>query len=225
MSAIIVMQGRLRSSRLPGKGFFTFFGQTLWERACDIALAVPGVDEVVFATGDLPENELMKPLVEAKGVRFFAGSEDHVLQRFCAAVGKSRADYVVRMTCDNYLIQPEFIAALVTATQFARSDYGFIEPLSHYAGEVIRRELLLEEYARGAYSAEAREHVTWDIRRSPAWTKTMLAADFGGVNHRASLTLDNLEDLIQLKRLEQTRPALAGVCCVGELRKISPVQT
>ncbi len=159
MSAIIVMQGRLRSSRLPGKGFFTFFGQTMWERACDIALAVPGVEEVVFATGDLPENFLMKPLVEARGARFFAGSEDHVLQRYCAAVENSRADLVVRMTCDNYLMQPEFITAVIAATEAARADYGFIEPLSHFAGEVIRRECLLEEYARGQYSARPRANM------------------------------------------------------------------
>jgi len=221
---IIVLQGRLRSTRLPGKGFFTFFGQTIWERMCAIAREVRGAQEVVFATGDLPENELIRPVVEATGVRFLAGSEDNVLERFCQAVRASRAEYVGRITCDNYLIQPEFIEALAESVQAARADYGYIEPLSHYAGEIVRREVLLEEFARGNYSPLAREHVTYDIRQSATLVKTILPADFGGVDHRRSVTLDNLEDLIQLKRLEQTHPALARVRCVEELRKISPAQ-
>jgi spore coat polysaccharide biosynthesis protein SpsF (cytidylyltransferase family) len=219
---IIVLQGRLRSTRLQGKGFFTFFGKTVWERLCAIALEVRGVEEVVFATGDLPENELMRPLVEATGARFLVGSESNVLERYSLAVRDSRADYVVRMTCDNYLIQPEFIEALAAAVRQAGSDYGYIEPLSHYAGEVIRREVLLEEFARGNYSPLAREHVTYDIRESAKRAKTVLPADFGGVDHRRSITLDTVDDLIQLKRLEQAHPALAQLRCVEELRKISP---
>src|ERR1017187_9280429 len=102
---MVVLQGRLRSTRLPGKGYFTFFGQTLWERACDIALAVRSVQKVVFATGDLSENCLMRPLIEAKGVGFLAGSENNVLQRFWQAIEGYSGEYLVRITCDNYLVQ------------------------------------------------------------------------------------------------------------------------
>jgi spore coat polysaccharide biosynthesis protein SpsF len=214
------MQGRVRSTRLPGKGYFTFFGQTIWERMCDIATDVRGVSEVVFATGDLPENNLIRPLVEAKGVRFFAGSEDNVLDRFCRALEGTGADYVIRITCDNYLIQPDAIEGLAAAVREARADYGFIEPLSHYAGEVIRIETLRHAWVRGDYSDLAQEHVTWDLRQSPAVRKIAMSRDYLGLDHSASVTLDTIEDLIQMKLLETARPELQPVRCLDAIRQI-----
>jgi len=221
---IIVMQGRVRSSRLPGKGFFTFFGQTLWERLCDIALEVRGAREVVFATGDHAENRLVQPLIESKGVRFFMGSEDNVLQRYCDVVKDSSAEYVVRLTCDNYLIQPELVEALAAAVKEKKADYGFIEPLSHYAGEVIRREVLLQEYQSGKYTAMGREHVTYDIRQSKTYRQVTLPNNFGGVDHQHSLTLDTLDDLVVMKKLERSHPGLIRLRCLEELRKVDLVK-
>lgn len=215
---IIVMQGRLRSSRLPGKGFFTFFGQTVWERMCDIALAVSGVERVVFATGDIEENELMRPLVEAKGVQFFKGSEDNVLERYVDAVKGYQGDYLVRLTCDNYLAQPEMIEAMVAAAVAAGVDYAFIEPLSHYAGEVVRCDALRACYRKG-YSPQAKEHVTWDIRNGD-FTKLSLPSDFLGLDHTASETLDTIDDLVTMKKLEGSFSSLSQVRCLEQLRGI-----
>ena len=217
---IIVMQGRVRSTRLPGKGFFTFFGQTIWERMCDIAMDVRGVSEVVFATGDLPENHLMRPLVEAKGVRFFAGSEDNVLERFCRALEGTRVDYLIRITCDNYLIQPDVIEGLAAATAAADADYGFVEPLSHYGGEVIRIKTLRQSFSRGDYSDLAREHVTWDIRNATASRKVALPPDYLGLDHTCSLTLDTIDDLVLMKRLEAKQPGLRPVRCMDAVRRL-----
>lgn len=215
---LIILQGRVRSTRLPGKGFFTFFGQTIWERMCDIALAIGGAREVVFATGDLPENHLMRPLVEGRGVRFFAGNEDNVLERFCRVAATSPAEYVVRLTCDNYLIQPEVVEGLVDAVRAGAADYGHVLPLSHFAGEVIRRQTLLDCHASGTYTPQAREHVTWDIRRSTSLRQVALPADFLGLDHGYGLTLDDVDDLIRMKRLEQTCPDLRPVRCLQGLR-------
>ena len=217
---IIVMQGRVRSTRLPGKGFFTFFGQTVWERMCDIALAVGGVKEVVFATGDLPENHLIRPIVESKGVRFFAGSEDNVLERYCQAVEGSDADYLIRLTCDNYLVQPQVIEGLAAAVRAAGGDYGFVEPRSHFAGEVVRLSALRECWLTGRYSDLAREHVTWDIRQSPSTRRVALPADYLGLDHGRSLTLDTIEDLIRMKGLEAQAPDLRPVRCLEALRRV-----
>ena len=214
---IIVLQARLRSTRLPAKGFLPFFGQTVWERMCDIALAVRGAEEVVFATGDAPGNELGRRLVEAKGVRFFSGSEDDVLARFYHATAGSRADHVVRLTCDNYLAQPEVIEGLVAAVRADKADYGYVAPLSHFAGEVVSRELLHGHFLSRRYSPKAAEHVTWDIRNDDRTRKLALRDDYLGIDHRSGLTLDNIEDFITMKRLEAAFPSLAETRCLGSL--------
>jgi spore coat polysaccharide biosynthesis protein SpsF (cytidylyltransferase family) len=218
---IIVMQGRVRSTRLPGKGFFTFFGQTIWERMCDIAREVRGVSDVVFATGDLPENQLIRPIVESKGVRFFIGSEDNVLERFCLAVDGTDADYVIRITCDNYLVQPDVIENLAAIVRDERAEYGFVEPLSHFAGEVIRVEALREAWACGDITDLTREHVTWDLRQSRATNKVRLPPDYLGIDHACRLTLDTFEDLILMKTLEAEQPQLEPVRCLDAVRHLA----
>ena len=214
------MQGRLRSTRLPAKGFHTFFGQTIWARMCAIALAVKGSNEIYFATGDLPENQLARPLVEPQGVKFFAGSEENVLERFAQIALLSKQEYILRITCDNYLIQPEVIDGLYEAVSSAQADYGYIDPLSHYAGEIIKRTVLLEHWQSQKYSAAAREHVTWDIRHNPETKKVVLPSNFMGLNHEKSITLDNIEDFILMKKLESTHPGLKSVRCLSTCRQI-----
>lgn len=214
---IIVMQGRLRSTRLPGKGFFTFFGKTIWERMCDIAMNVDGVDDVIFATGDDPDNQLMRPLVESSGVRFFSGSENNVLQRYCRAIDHFKGEYLIRMTCDNYLAQPDIITALYQEAQKKTCNYACITPLSHYAGEVVKCDALHQCHA-GNYSDQAREHVTWDIRNDPKSGVCALPSDFMGINHQMPITLDTIDDLVLLKRLESRYPELEAVSCMDGLR-------
>lgn len=219
---IVILQGRLRSTRLPAKGFLPFHGQTVWERMCDIGMAIHGVREVVFATGDLPENHLARPLVEAKGVRFFAGSEDNVLERFCKVVETGGHDLVARITCDNYLVQPEVVEGLADAVRARDAAYGFVAPLSHFSGEIIATRALLDLWRSGTYSPESREHVTWEIRRDPRLPKVEMPADYLGLDHAHSPTLDSVDDFIRMKHLEQTHPGLKPVRCLDVVRQTFP---
>lgn len=219
-SVVVIMQGRLGSTRLPGKGLFTFFGQTIWERMCDIGKEIKGVNEVVFATGDRPENYVAKDLIEAKGVRFYAGSEENVLQRFALIAQESEADYVVRFTCDNYLIQPDVVEQLIAEMYTHDADYGYVDPLSHFAGEVIRRDLLVQHYGSGEYSEMAKEHVTWDLRHRDGIKQVVLASGLGGLNHQEGITLDALDDLVQLKKIESEFNGCRNVRCMDSVVKL-----
>ncbi len=216
---IIVLQGRLRSTRLPAKGFFTFFEQLLWERLCDIALSVKGVEEVVFATGSNYENELIRPHVVKKGVRWFVGSEDNVIERFVRSIESYRGKYLIRITCDNYLVQPDLLENLYNLTAEQNADYGYIEPLSHFAGEILRCETLRNTYA-GNYSKEAREHVTYDIRNSLATKTVVLPSNFMGVDHTKSVTLDTIDDLITMKKLESLEYNLKEIRCLQTIVRL-----
>jgi spore coat polysaccharide biosynthesis protein SpsF (cytidylyltransferase family) len=185
---------------------------------CDIALAVRGADEVVFATGDAPGNELARAMVEAKGVRFFIGSETDVLGRFCSLVESTRHEHIVRVTCDNYLVQPEIIEAMLAAAMSASVGYAYVRPLSHYAGEYIHRDVLLA--ASQSPSPQAREHVTWDIRAGHGSGILALPEDFCGLFHPKSPTLDSIDDFVTMKRLEMDYPGLVNPRCLSLLSTI-----
>jgi len=217
---LVILQGRLKSTRLPCKGFFTFFGQTILERMCDIANEIDFADKVVFATGDIPENYLAKSLVESKGVEFYAGSEENVLERFCDVIRSHPSDYVVRITCDNYLVQPELIEDLYRLVRDNDADYGHISPLSHYCGEIVRSKLLVENLDGGTASGMALEHVTWDIRNSAESKIVALPVGYKSLNHADSLTLDTVDDFLKMKYLEQNRPDLVTVRCLKALETL-----
>ena len=220
---VIVLQGRIASERLPGKGYFTFFGETIWERMCRIARAVHGADRVIFATGSNPQNRILEPLIAAQGVQWFVGDEDNVLQRYVDATADCDDDYLVRITCDNYLVQPDMVEGVVDAVLDAGADYGYIEPLSHFAGEVVRIDAL-RDCLRSGPSALAREHVTYDIRSSGSYKTVALPADFGGLDHTRRLTLDKIDDLMVLKRLEQQHPGLEALRCGEVVRRVGALQ-
>jgi len=213
---IVIMQARLGSTRLPGKAFFTFFGQNMIERSISIAQSISGVDRIILATGDRPQNLALKPYVEQAGAEFFVGSEDNVLERFIGAMEGYEGKYCLRMTCDNYLIQPEVIEALYAEAVKLNADYAFIAPLSHFSGEIISCDRLRESF-QSDYSDEAKEHVTWDVRESGI-NVLALPSDFKSLDHGCTLTLDTLEDLLTMKALELKHPELAETRCLAHLK-------
>jgi len=216
---IAILQARLKSTRLPGKALFTFFGQNMLERAISIAREIDQVERVVLATGDCEENQVFKRYVENAGAEFWVGSEDNVLQRFCEVIASYDGEYCLRMTCDNYLIQPDVIEGLYLEAKQSEADYAYISPLSHFSGEIIRCETLVDCYQRG-YSAEAKEHVSWDIRNSTKANIVTASPDFLGLNHTSKITLDTLEDLIEMKRLESEHPGLEQIRCLETLKSV-----
>lgn len=198
---------------------FTFFGQTMIERACAIALQVAGVERIVLATGDRPENQVFKPYAAKMGVEFFVGSEDNVLKRYCDAISGYSGEYLLRMTADNYLIQPDVLEAIHRQATQNKADYAFVLPLSHFGGEIIRCDTLRASLARN-YSLDAKEHVSWDIRNDVGAKKATLPQDLLGIDHGQKIALDDVGDLVQMKRLEEEFEELQSCRCVEAVRRV-----
>jgi len=221
VKAIVVLQGRVRSTRLPGKGFFHFYDKTIWARMCEIALNCNFANKVIFATGDDGDKVLAQSIVNDSAIEFFVGSESNVYDRFYQVSKNYPSEYIVRVTCDNYLVQPEFLEDIFNLVESQNADYGFIEPLSHYCGEVIKASLF-DDYRKP--SKEAKEHVTWDFRNNDCISKVSLPPDYKGVDHSKSVTLDDIDDFILMKKIESTSNSFKKIRCVEALKKLNLVQ-
>ena len=124
MKVVAVTQARISSSRLPQKvllplGSMTALGLHL-KRAGKSKL----INEIVVATTN--EVGVEKIIAEAKSqnCRVFQGSLDDVLDRFYQAVVNDRPDYVVRLTSDCPLIDPELIDDTIRKIIHSKLDYG-----------------------------------------------------------------------------------------------------
>jgi spore coat polysaccharide biosynthesis protein SpsF len=158
------------SRRLPGKVLADLGGRPLITRVLDRASQVPGVDDVVLATSDLPGDDPLAAAVRAAGWRVHRGSETDVLGRFVDAVAPTDADAVLRVTGDCPLLDPG-VAGLVVARLADAADPCDLASnairRSYPKGldaEALHRDVL-HRLDRIGTSAESREHVTWHAYR------------------------------------------------------------
>lgn len=155
---VAVIQARTGSSRLPGKVLADIEGQPLVAWTIQATLAVPGVESVVLATTDQPEDDALAALAAAL-VPVHRGPVYDVLTRVWEAAAPFEPSIVVRQTADNPFPDPSVVARQIAALRDEGFDFvgnaGW--PLG-IASEVARAEALHEAYAEAVETAE-REHV------------------------------------------------------------------
>jgi glutamate-1-semialdehyde 2,1-aminomutase/spore coat polysaccharide biosynthesis protein SpsF len=165
-----VIQARMSSSRFPGKMLADLGGKTLLARVVERVRACPGLDAVVLATSDRPDDAELARAAEALDVVVHRGEYEDVLARFIGAVRKVRADWVVRVTGDCPLVDPDLMAEMISRAQREKLDYlSNVDPPSYPDGldlEVIRAAAL-EAASSETRDAHDREHVTPFLRERP----------------------------------------------------------
>ncbi len=100
--AIILLQARMGSTRLPGKSLAPIGVRPLVAH-CVARLLVGAAAPVMLATTDQPEDDALVYAVAPYGVPVFRGPATDVLLRFVQAARSVGARYIVRATADNPL--------------------------------------------------------------------------------------------------------------------------
>ena len=214
---LFCIQARIFSNRLPGKNFFNFFDETVLDRVIRIALKCVDKKNVFILSGNKKNNYLLSNVAKNHKLEIFYGNEKNVFKRFKSFLKKNKCDFVFRMTADNYLIQPKIVKKMLKNLNLKDFDYVYVEPLSHYAGELIKYKLF---FGNKKISKLSQEHVTWDFRFDKKIRKFKYSDNFMGINHKKSITLDNIKDLIIMKNLEQNYLKLKNIDCINEIKKI-----
>lgn len=207
---VAILQARMGSTRLPGKVLLDLGGRPVIAHCIDRAQQVAGVDLVCVATSDQPADDRIAEFVgSARSASLFRGSPEDVLGRYLAAARETRADVVLRITCDCPLIDPAVTARVVRARSESGADYATNNmPPSFPHGldcEVFTRGTLERAAARAA-DAFDREHVTPWMRRDLDVRRVNVACDRPGLA-RERWTLDYPEDLAFLRAVFERLPA------------------
>lgn len=103
---VAIIQARVGSSRLPGKVLAEIADAPMLEHVLNRSARIEGVEEVVLATTDRPDDD---PLVDLCGSLDFGVHRGHptdVLDRYYHAARSVEADVVVRITGDCPLLDP-----------------------------------------------------------------------------------------------------------------------
>jgi len=155
------------------------------------------IDEVLVATTNVPNDDVIVSECRRCGVAVSRGDQDDVLDRYFRAAELVSADVVVRITADCPMTDPEITDKTIRAFMDEKPDYASNTIVRTYPRgldvEVMSTEALTRAW-REASKRYEREHVTPYILEHPAGFRVLSVTgdeDYSG--HR--WTVDTAEDL------------------------------
>jgi spore coat polysaccharide biosynthesis protein SpsF len=110
---VAIIQGRMSSSRLPGKILADIAGQPMLQRVFMRTSRAASVSQTLFATTTDPSDDPVAEYCDFSGIPFTRGNLYDVLDRYYQAAKGAKADVVVRITADCPVIDPELIDKVV----------------------------------------------------------------------------------------------------------------
>jgi spore coat polysaccharide biosynthesis protein SpsF len=110
---IAIIQGRMSSSRLPGKILADIAGQPMLQRVFIRTSRAATVTETIFATTTDPSDDPVAEYCDFSGIPFTRGDLYDVLDRYYQTAQQAKADVVVRVTADCPVIDPGLIDEVV----------------------------------------------------------------------------------------------------------------
>lgn len=109
----LIIQARMGSKRLPGKSLFKLAGEPLVGRILERVKRCEMIDDIVLAIPDTSENIPLIELAKRYSVKFYAGSENDLVERYFQASSKINSDYICRLPADNPTPEPKEIDKMI----------------------------------------------------------------------------------------------------------------
>lgn len=192
---VAIIQARMSSSRLPGKVLRDLNGRPVLSYVVARARLIRGVDEVVVATSDEPEDNQIEDWCKRNDVPCFRGSLQNVLGRYVECARAFKADVVVRITSDCPLIDPWLSSQILDSFLEGNYDYAALGGSFPHGldTQVFKIESLIIANASQPNAFE-REHVGPFIENRPNQFNLKWVSLFEDKGH-IRLVLDYPEDL------------------------------
>lgn len=205
MCITAIVQARMGSTRLPGKVLKNIEGQTMLSCVVNRTRRAALLDEVAVATTVKSADNLIVAECERLGIPVFRGDEADVLDRYYKAAQLFQAEFIVRITSDCPLIDPQIIDMVIEEFLAHKGlDYASntLPPRTFPRGldvEVMTFDAL-EQAWREDKNPGWREHVTPYIYRHPERFK--LKAVTNDVDYSyMRWTVDTEEDLAFVRKI------------------------
>ncbi len=123
MKIIAVTQARYGSTRLPAKILKKVNGETLLETHLKRILKSEKITSLKVATTVEEGSEEIVKIANGLDIETYRGSVNDVLDRFYQTVREDKPDYVVRLTSDCPLVDPEIIDKVIELAVSTGADY------------------------------------------------------------------------------------------------------
>ena len=208
LKTILITQARTGSTRLPRKVLMEINKSPLLKIHLDRLNNTKKVDKIIVATTYNVEDNIIEKMVMDWGFEVFRGSENDVLDRYYQSVINIKPTWVVRVTSDCPLLDPELVDAVISFAQVNDVDYasnGIIENFPDGQDVEVFKFSALEKAWREAKLKSEREHVTSYIRNNSILNKEskFLILNFPSLKNYSNIrmTVDEHKDFELIEEL------------------------
>jgi spore coat polysaccharide biosynthesis protein SpsF len=204
----VVVQARTGSTRLPGKVLLPLAGEPLLLRMLERVKAARTPFTIVVATTTAPEDDAVRDLCAANGIRCYSGHPTDLLDRHYNAALSVGADAVAKVPSDCPLIDPAVIDTVLGYAAAHPADFDFVSnlhPPTYPDGNdvEIMPMKVLETAWKEARKDYEREHTTpfiWEQQERFRIGNVVWATGLDySMSHR--WTIDYAEDYTFLQRV------------------------
>ena len=207
-NTILITQARSGSTRFPGKVLKEINEKSLLQIHLDRLKKCKSVSEIIVATTNNSEDQIIFDKAIEWGFSAFKGSESDVLDRFYQSVKDKKAEWIVRVTSDCPLIDPVLVDNIIDFVQENNKDYGSNTLIENYPDgqdiEVFKFSVLEDAWLNAKLPSE-REHVTPFIRNNSTFNyqnryKSVNYSCKGNFN-KIRMTVDEQTDITTIEIL------------------------
>ena len=192
LKTLLVTQARTGSSRLPSKVLKEVDGKTLLQIHLERLKKCLEVDEIIVATTVNDEDKIIYNNALKWGFNAYRGSELDVLDRFYQAVKDKNADWIVRVTSDCPLLDPNLVDKVINFVRENNMDYGsncLIENFPDGQDVEVFKFSALRKANENAKLLSEREHVTPYIKSNSNGKGRDL---FTAINYNSDMNYSNI---------------------------------
>ncbi|MGP1537413.1 cytidylyltransferase domain-containing protein [Bacteroides heparinolyticus] len=208
MKVLAITQARYGSTRLPAKILKEVNGVTLLEIHLRRILQSKMITKLKVATTDEEGSKFIIDICNKVGVEYHQGSVNDVLDRFYQTASPENPDYVVRVTSDCPLIDPDIIDQVIKTCIDGGYDYASNTLIPTYPDgmdvEVFKFSALEKAWKEAKLLSE-HEHVTPYIKNNSTVMGGTLFKSFNVVNdvdlNELRITVDEQRDFEVIKAL------------------------
>lgn len=182
--ATAVLQGRIGSTRLPGKVLLPLAGKPVIQHVYERILHCRNVDRIIIATSIEPADDPIAELFDKLGVQVFRGSNEDPLDRYYRAATHHGLQHIVRIMADCPLVDPEIVDEVIDRYFSGGHDFCYL------GGEfptgldtTVFSHAALERCWRESRRQSEREHVTAYMSHNPDLFNIGIHEKFEGLSH------------------------------------------
>jgi spore coat polysaccharide biosynthesis protein SpsF len=179
-----VLQGRMGSTRLPGKVMLPLLGKPMIQCVFDRLRRCQCVDDIIVATSLLSEDDIIADHFTSQGLKVFRGSLEDPLDRYYKAAKHHQIKHVLRAMADCPFIDPNLIDK--QAEVYFSGEYDFCHLVGEFPSGLDTTMFnydCLEKAWNEATKKSEREHITSYITNNPKLFKIGSYEPLRGLYH------------------------------------------